>query len=196
MACRKSVLFNNGKVWTKKDKDFDVTMGAQDGAEIAELTGIFKKNTLSVSMKQKGHTVNVLDVTLTTDGSHKPYKKPNSNITYVSRASNHPPNISRNIPTSIKKKLNTISSSEDEFDNSKDDYQKALFEAGYMDELKYDPEHNKTTRTSRRRKRNMVWFNPPYSRNVATNIGKEFFNLLQIHFPKQHPYTAFSTGTR
>ena len=41
MACRKSVLFNNGKVWTKKNKNFDVTMGAQDGAEIAELTGIY-----------------------------------------------------------------------------------------------------------------------------------------------------------
>ena len=38
MACRKSVLFNSGNVWTKKDRDFDVTMGAQDGAEIAELT--------------------------------------------------------------------------------------------------------------------------------------------------------------
>ena len=187
MACRKSVLFNNGKVWTKKDKDFDVTMGAQDGAEIAELTGIyllkqvndflsqmgekthaglyrddgliyiekvngpniikiekalhriFKKNKLSVSMEQKGHTVNFLDVTLTTDGSHKPYEKPNSNITYVSRASNHPPSIPRNILTSIQKRLNTISSSEAEFDNAKDDYQKALCEAGYMDELKYDP---------------------------------------------------------
>ena len=41
MSCRKSVFFNNRKVWTKKDKDFDVTMGAQDGAEIAELTGIY-----------------------------------------------------------------------------------------------------------------------------------------------------------
>ena len=41
MACRKSVLFSNDKVWTKKNKDFDVTMGAQDGAEIAELTGIY-----------------------------------------------------------------------------------------------------------------------------------------------------------
>ena len=40
MACRKSVLFNHGKVLTKKKKDFDVTMGAQDGAEITELTGI------------------------------------------------------------------------------------------------------------------------------------------------------------
>ena len=41
MASRKSVLFNSGNVWTKKNKDFDVTMGAQDGAEIAELTGIY-----------------------------------------------------------------------------------------------------------------------------------------------------------
>ena len=90
-------------------------------------------------MEQKGHTVNFLDVTLTTDGSHKPYKKPNSNIIYVSRASNHPPSIPRNIPTSIQKRLNTISSSEAEFDNAKDDYQKALCEAGYMDELKSDP---------------------------------------------------------
>ena len=41
MACRKSVLFNDGKTWTKKDKNFDVTMGAQGGAEVAELTGIY-----------------------------------------------------------------------------------------------------------------------------------------------------------
>ena len=41
MACRRSILFNVGKTWIKKDKNFDVTMGAQDGAEIAELTGIY-----------------------------------------------------------------------------------------------------------------------------------------------------------
>ena len=41
MAYRKSVLFNNGKVWMKKNKDFDVTMGAQDGAEIGEFTRIY-----------------------------------------------------------------------------------------------------------------------------------------------------------
>ena len=41
MAYRKSALFNDGKTWTKKNKNFDVTMGAQDGAEVAELTGIY-----------------------------------------------------------------------------------------------------------------------------------------------------------
>ncbi len=36
---RKSLLFNNGKLWTKKDSNslFDVTMGSYDGAEIVGL---------------------------------------------------------------------------------------------------------------------------------------------------------------
>ena len=31
-----------------------------------------------------------------------------------------------------------------------------------------------------------VWFKPPYSSNVATNIGKTFLLLLDKHFPKAH----------
>ena len=234
MACRKSVLFNSGNVWTKKDKDFDVTMGAQDGTEIADLTGIyllkqvneflssvstksqaglyrddgliciedankpliskiekalhriFKRNKLNISIEQKGHTINFLDVTLSTDGSHKPYKKPNSTIKYVNKGSNHPPSITKNIPSSIQKRLNSISSCEREFIDAKDEYQRALTDAGCTHELAYDTEKNKSA-DKRKRKRRIVWFNPPYSKNVATNIGKEFFNLLRIHFPKQHP---------
>ena len=214
-------------------------MGAQDGAEIAELTGIyllqqinkslskmeqkahaglyrddgliyiedandplinriektlhriFKNNKLSISLEQNGHVVNFLDVTMDTDGTYKPYKKPNSKITYVSRASNHPPSITKNIPRSIGKRLYTISSSKAEFSNAKDDYQHALNEAGYTDLLTYDPEQG-----NKRRKWSIVWFNPPYSRNVATNIGKEFFNLLKIHFPTQHPlHRLFNKNT-
>ena len=230
------MLFNNRKVWTKKNKDFDVTMGAQDGAEIAELTGIyllkqvndylaslgekseaglyrddgliylehakgplitkiekalhriFKQNQLKISVEQKGYTVNFLDVTLSTDGSHKPYKKPNNSLKYVNKASNPPPCIPRNIPSSIEKRLNTISSSEVEFNEAKADYERALGNAGYSAELKYDDEHKKTTRASRKRRRRIVWYNPPFSKNVATNIGREFFKLLQLHFPKQHPF--------
>ncbi len=45
---RKSVLFNDGKPWTKKDCNslFDVTMGSYDGAEICELVGLFILNKL------------------------------------------------------------------------------------------------------------------------------------------------------
>ena len=46
---RKSLLFNTGKPWTKKDSEglFDITMGSHDGAEICELVGLFILNHLS-----------------------------------------------------------------------------------------------------------------------------------------------------
>ena len=34
------------------------------------------------------------------------------------------------------------------------------------------------------RKRNIIWFNPPYSINVATSTGKSFLKLIDKHFPK------------
>ena len=147
---------------------------------------IFKRNQLKISMEQKGYTVNFLDVTLSTDGSHKPYKKPNHRLKYVNKASNHLPCIHRNIPSSIEKRLNTISSSEAEFNEAKTDDERALGNAGYSKELKYDAEHSSTTRAPRKRRR-IIWYNPPFSKNVATNIGREFIKLLQLHFPKQHP---------
>ena len=30
----------------------------------------------------------------------------------------------------------------------------------------------------RKRNRNIIWFNPPFSKNVATKIGRYFLNLL------------------
>ena len=160
------------------------------------LPRIFKRNQLKISVEQKGYTVNFLDVTLSTDGSHKPYKKPNHNLKYVCRASNHPPCITRNIPSSIEKRLNTISSSEAEFNEAITDYERALGSAGYSKELKYDAEHSKTTRASRKRRNRIVWYNPLFSKNVATNIGREFFKLLQLHLPKPHPFHCiFSKST-
>ena len=45
---RKSLLFNNGKPWIKRDSNslFDVTMSRNDGAEICELVGLFTLNHL------------------------------------------------------------------------------------------------------------------------------------------------------
>ena len=45
---RRSLLFNNGEPWVKKeDENFDVSMGAYDGAEVCELIGIFIQAQLS-----------------------------------------------------------------------------------------------------------------------------------------------------
>ena len=46
-----------------------------------------------------------------------------------------------------------------------------------------------TAQNSRKnRQRSIIWFNPPYSMNVQTNIGREFLNLVSKHFPKNHRY--------
>ena len=38
------------------------------------------------------------------------------------------------------------------------------------------------------RNQNKIWFNPPFSRNVTTNVVKQFLNLLDIHFPKSNKF--------
>ena len=42
------------------------------------------------------------------------------------------------------------------------------------------------TTNTKNRKRNIIWFNPSFSLNVSTNIGKKSFSLLGKHFPKTH----------
>ena len=39
---RQTVLFKDGEVWRKKESLFDVSMGAYDDAEVAELVGLLK----------------------------------------------------------------------------------------------------------------------------------------------------------
>ena len=36
------------------------------------------------------------------------------------------------------------------------------------------------------RNRKVIWFNPPYSLNVKTNIGKVFLKLVRKHFTRSH----------
>ena len=49
---------------------------------------------------------------------------------------------------------------------------------------------------TKNRKRNIIWFNPPYSKNVSTKIGKIFLSLIDKHFPKHHGYsTIFNRNT-
>ena len=45
-------------------------------------------------------------------------------------------------------------------------------------------ERTMNTKERRQRKRNIIWYNPPYSKNIKTNIGKNFLTLINKHFPK------------
>ena len=51
---RKSLLFQNGEPWVKKNNsDFDVTMGSYDGAETAEIVGLYVLSKLEKLIHQK-----------------------------------------------------------------------------------------------------------------------------------------------
>ena len=71
----------------------------------------------------------------------------------------------------IYKRLSDLSCIEEEYGEAKLLYETALKERGYKTTMI----HTKTTITNNKnRARNVVLFNPPYSRNVTTNIGKTF----------------------
>ena len=96
--------------------------------------------------------------------------------------SNHPPSILKNIPLAVNKRLSNISANKGIFDAAAPLYQAELNRAGYKHKLEFkSPEQPK-----RRRKNKIIWFNPPHSINVKTNVGKKFLNLLDQHFPRGH----------
>ena len=74
---------------------------------------------------------------------------------------------------------------EEAFENAIPLYNEALRKSGYSGDLLYQ-EQNQTHPRNRTRKRNIVWFNPPYSESPKTNIGKELFRLFEKHFPAHH----------
>lgn len=62
-------------------------------------------------------------------------------------------------------------------------YQHAMRLSGYGKNLEFQSEKIKKKRN---RKRNIIWFNPPFNSLVKTNLGKSFFKLLEKHFPPQN----------
>ena len=131
---------------------------------------------------------NYLDITLNlNDGSYRPYRKPNEETDYIHIISDHPPSIIKEIPRSIEKRLSILSSSKDIFPESSIYYEKCLKNSGYKTKLQYQqPKEN--NQNKKKRKRNIIWFNPPYSKSVKTNIGRIFIKLISKHFPSNHKF--------
>ena len=115
----------------------------------------------------------------------KPNRNPNNKPIYINKQSNHPPNVLKQLPKCIAKRISDTSSSKDIFDKSISIYQNALYESGFKEELKYlsSDTSSEEKNYQRTRRRKIIWLNPPYSRSVKTNIGKNFLHLLVKHFP-------------
>ena len=120
----------------------------------------------------------------------------------------HPPSL-KNLSEGIELRLSNNPANVNISNKAAKPYNAALRTNGHKQQIQYTkndkPEkkaakanHNHTTggiiippnekrdekkNKKRIRKRNIIWFNPPFSVNVATNIGKMFFGLLHTCFP-------------
>ena len=72
------------------------------------------------------------------------------------------------------------------FDAAAQPYQEALAVSGYAPDLKFGPIQTPSKR-KRNRGRKIIYFNPPYSANVATKIGAKFLKIIDTCFPPGHP---------
>ena len=117
-------------------------------------------------------------------------------LLYINAKSNHLPNIKKQLPKMISSRLSRNSYSLQEFDKTIPEYQLAFEKSGYREKLTYVKEKPKQTdqfnstskNRSRNRTRKTFWFNPPFNDEVTTNIGKEFFTLVNKHFPPSNKY--------
>ena len=145
---------------------------------------LFHDNGLKITIETNLIQVNFLDVTLSlANGKFWPFAKENNQPLYIHKESNHPPTITKELPKMIESRITALSCNEDEFEKVKGTYNTSLKSSGFSDGIKYCKPTSKPTRT---RNRNIIWFNPPYNAAVKTNIGKSFLALLDKHFPPHH----------
>ena len=141
----------------------------------------FKELGLKITIETSLTVAKFLDVTFDLHREkYYPYRKPNDTPRYIHRESNHPRHITKNLPTAVGKRLSELSHNKETFDEHKADYEKALKESQLKAKLVYTPEKPKEKRN---RKRNIIWYNPPYNASLKTNFGREFLKILDKNFP-------------
>ena len=189
-----SDVLDNSDVGLYRDDGLAVihNSSTSDNEDIKKLlcTKFTKDFNLKITAEANLNTVDYLDVTLNLhQNSYKPYRKPDDNPIYINAKSNHPPMIFKEVPKSVNKRICSLSSSEHSFDNAIPTYKEALTRSGYSHNFTFDKNANQAN-PRRQHKRNVIWYNPPYSKHVSTNVGREFFKLLDHHFPKASPLHA------
>ena len=130
---------------------------------------------LTITIECNLKSVDFLDVTFDLkNNTYKPYCKPNNKPQYINKHSNHPRNVLKQLPKYIEKRISENSSNIEVFNQSITLYKDALRESNFSDNLQYKTPTTKNIDEENQKRKSKIWFNPPYSKNVKTNIGKTF----------------------
>lgn len=152
---------------------------------------VFKENGLNITINTGLTIVDFLDVKFNlANSSFMPYRKPNDLPVYIHKESNHPPTIKKELPRMISKRVSELSSNEQIFNRACPMYEKALKDSGFEEKLEYTRplpnSSNAENQAKVNRKRKIIWYNPPFSQSVKSNIGKKFLKLVLKHFPRNN----------
>ena len=149
------------------------------------LQKIFEDFGLEIVADSNLRIVNYLDVTRNLNGgSFRPCNKPDI-IQHINKESNHPLNLIKHLPAFIEKWLSNNSSDEKVFKESAIYYEDTLNKTGYIDKLIYiAPSASNQENKNKNHQRNVIWFNPPYSKSVTTRIDQSFLYQIDIHLAK------------
>ena len=130
------LLYQLSKNYSKKDiglyRDDGLAMFKNVSGSKAEkikkdIQKLFKDNHLNITIQCNLKIVNYLDVTFNLpNATYRPFCKPNNEIAYIHKESNHPPSILRQIHLSIESRLSKHSSNEKIFKESTQICQEAL----------------------------------------------------------------------
>ena len=106
--------------------------------------------------------------------------KTKSNPIYINKHSNQTPNIIKDILKSVSKRLSDISCNQNIFEKAVPEFKTTLKKSDFRDNLYHvqqsDPKSENSS-SKRKRKRNSIWFNLPYSAKFITGVEKDFFNF-------------------
>ena len=117
----------------------EIVSGPQAESIRKDVIKIFKQEfDFSITSETNFKIVNFLDVALNlSTGKYQPYSKTDNDSLYINVKSNHPPKITKNLPDSISKRINKLSSEEDVSNSTKDFYSNALKSSGYKQIIKF-----------------------------------------------------------
>ena len=152
-----------------------------------EVAKILKSTGISITIAGNLKTVDFLDLTLDLNlGTYKTYNKPNNVPLYVHKQSSHPPNVTKNTPLAVNQRISSNSSNKELFDETVAPFQQALKNSGYDHKLSFEtPKTNSKNKRSKKRK--MIYFNPPFSSGVKSQVGAQILKLVDTSFTKTNP---------
>ena len=99
-----------------------------------DIIEIFKNSGFKIEMNTILQMVDFLNVTFNLlDGTYELYQKPHERLLYANTSSNHPPEIIKQLLTSITNCLSNNSSNKQVFNMSEGEYENVLRDGGYRD---------------------------------------------------------------